>query len=201
MEQNPQRNRSLLDFGCGVGGFAHEAANRGFVTVGVDPSREMIRKAKEAFPNAEFLQGDFRVLDRLGSFDVITSIMVLQFVNNLEPLISEFSGSLNQVNSELIVATHSPDYVHLCLEADFKFKVVDQGYVMELGDHDPIPVYLRELEDYQGVCQKYGLKLTDWHLPPFPAKYLDTYKPAEEPADVSKFLIMRFQKCSQQDAL
>lgn len=74
------RNRDALDIGCGTGFHSQWLADRGYRTVGIDVSREMLRVARAKSHNwsnsAEFLLCDALDMSVLGSrsFDVITCL-------------------------------------------------------------------------------------------------------------------------------
>jgi SAM-dependent methyltransferase len=53
----PSRAR-ILDLCCGSGHLAQELLGRGYSTIGLDSSREMLRLAREKAPQAQFLEAD-----------------------------------------------------------------------------------------------------------------------------------------------
>jgi trans-aconitate methyltransferase len=68
----------VLDYGCGVGSFAHRLHERGAQVTGIDPSPGMIAKATAAYgDDVTFLVGDARLLRGLPPFALITAIMAL----------------------------------------------------------------------------------------------------------------------------
>jgi SAM-dependent methyltransferase len=77
---------SLLDLGCGTGGFAAAALGRGARVVGVDVSADAVRRAAGAVPGASFRVGDVHDLgpvDALGGpFAVVAAIQLLTHVAN-----------------------------------------------------------------------------------------------------------------------
>jgi ubiquinone/menaquinone biosynthesis C-methylase UbiE len=63
----------VLDLGCGNGEKTRRLAER-FDVVGVDISEEQLRRARQAVPQARFVEGDFTALDfEDGSFDAVTA--------------------------------------------------------------------------------------------------------------------------------
>ncbi len=76
-----QAGMTLLDIGCGWGGFAQFAAERYQVEVtGVSPAEEQIAVARQRCRGlpVEIVQGDYRDLD--GTYDRITSIGMMEAV-------------------------------------------------------------------------------------------------------------------------
>jgi len=62
----------ILDVGCGVGVDSGYMVSKGFEIIGVDLSKEMLRLAKQRFPQIEFKLADIRKLDfPLNSFNGI----------------------------------------------------------------------------------------------------------------------------------
>ena len=78
----------VLDAGCGTGIIINCLRNRGSLTIGVDFSKGMLRKAKERFRNArdvDLILSDIEYLPfRPRAFDLVISLTVLQ--NCLRPL-------------------------------------------------------------------------------------------------------------------
>lgn len=72
----PNKESKLLDIGSGTGHHVAAFAKKGIQATGVDISKAMVDKAKENYPDNEFIQGD--VLDTMlftpGSFTHITCL-------------------------------------------------------------------------------------------------------------------------------
>ena len=74
---------SLLDVGCGAGGFCQMAAERGAGVTGFDATPEMIGMAKSRIPNGDFRTGDMEALPYAGdSFHVVTGFNSFQYAAN-----------------------------------------------------------------------------------------------------------------------
>lgn len=56
--QKPTNESSLLDVGSGTGHHVNSFSQKGIKAIGVDSSQAMIDKAKENFPDNEFIKGD-----------------------------------------------------------------------------------------------------------------------------------------------
>ena len=64
------KNGKILDAGCGVGIDANYMKSRGFEVVGIDLSEEMLKLAKQKFPQMDFRLMDIRKIDfKPNSFD------------------------------------------------------------------------------------------------------------------------------------
>jgi SAM-dependent methyltransferase len=98
---------SALDAACGTGRFAHYLAARGHQVVGVDSSPEMLARARERVPAAEFRLGDLCELP-LGDdeVDLIVCALALSHLPALEPAMAEFSRVLRPGGHLVISDTH-----------------------------------------------------------------------------------------------
>ncbi|MBV9941261.1 MAG: class I SAM-dependent methyltransferase [Solirubrobacterales bacterium] len=71
---------TLLDLGCGAGGFCRMAADAGALVTGIDSSAGMVEVARERVPEGMFQLGDTQVLSfDTDAFDVVTAFNSLQF--------------------------------------------------------------------------------------------------------------------------
>jgi SAM-dependent methyltransferase len=77
------KGTSLLDVGCGAGGFCRMAAERGASITGFDATPEMIDMAKSRTPKGDFRTGDMETLPFAGdSFHVVTGFNSFQYAAN-----------------------------------------------------------------------------------------------------------------------
>jgi SAM-dependent methyltransferase len=76
----PVSGRTLLDVGCGAGGFAHLAARAGATVAGIDAAPPMIDHARRLVPEGTFQVGDIENLPYDdGSFDAVTGFNAFQY--------------------------------------------------------------------------------------------------------------------------
>jgi SAM-dependent methyltransferase len=73
---------TVLDLGCGTGGFARAAAGRGAVVRGVDLDRGAVACAAAEVPEAQFVVGDVHDLGDVGPVDVAAAVQLLAHVVN-----------------------------------------------------------------------------------------------------------------------
>lgn len=57
-QTTPTTESIILDIGCGTGNHVAELNHKGYKSIGLDNSDAMIKKAKENYPNFDFVQGD-----------------------------------------------------------------------------------------------------------------------------------------------
>ncbi|HVH24419.1 MAG TPA: class I SAM-dependent methyltransferase, partial [Pseudonocardia sp.] len=72
---------NVLDLGCGAGGFARVAADRGALVTGLDVDRSAVVAAAAAVPTGRFLVGDAHDPPP-GPFDVVAAVQLLAHVVN-----------------------------------------------------------------------------------------------------------------------
>ena len=105
----PQKSEHVLDLGCGTGSLTHKIAQSGARVVGLDASSEMLRQARQSFPEIEFVLADATQFSLGESFDAVFTNAVLHWI--LEPhkafecvakhlksggrFVGEFGGSKN----------------------------------------------------------------------------------------------------------
>jgi len=77
---------SLLDVGCGTGGFLSFAASKGFIPFGFDASKAQVEYTQKQYPNARFANTFAEYSKKMGEselkYDVITLWDVLEHIRN-----------------------------------------------------------------------------------------------------------------------
>jgi SAM-dependent methyltransferase len=74
---------TLLDIGCGAGGLAQYARERGAKVTGLDASESLIAIARQRMPDAEFYVGDIEDLPfEDDSFEFVTACNCIQFADD-----------------------------------------------------------------------------------------------------------------------
>ncbi|HMD33614.1 MAG TPA: methyltransferase domain-containing protein [Vicinamibacterales bacterium] len=112
----PLSGKRVLDAGCGAGWYAAELARRGAFVTAVDSSAAMIRHARKriaAVPPAQPVE--FRVADLAqplsfaadSGFDGIVASLVVHYVRNWGPMLTEFRRVLGP-GRWLLFSTHHP---------------------------------------------------------------------------------------------
>jgi ubiquinone/menaquinone biosynthesis C-methylase UbiE len=85
----------LLDVGCGAGGAALLAAQRGAQVVGLDASAPFIALASARLPQGEFRVGDMEQLPwPAGAFDAVTGFNAFQFARHPATALAEAGRKL-----------------------------------------------------------------------------------------------------------
>ena len=106
---NKPENKAILDIGIGTGFLTKELYNKGAKITGLDFSGEMVKKAKERMPKAEFYIQDMKkgIPDKLqnNKFDYIISSYAIHHISKQEKLdlVNELKSVLNE-NGVIIFA-------------------------------------------------------------------------------------------------
>src|SRR5215467_2686764 len=96
-------NKRILDIGCGDGLFARLLAERGASVVGYDKAPEKVAEA-QAYKDVRQLDATFVLATPQtflgdGTFDAVTSVMVLQFATSPEELATFFRSASSHLGS------------------------------------------------------------------------------------------------------
>jgi len=102
------RGTSILDLGCGEGGYSRELARRGAKVVGVDGSARLIEVARRRAPEIEFIVANANALDPIASqsFDTVVAAMSLMDVEDYDGAIGEIERVLRSGGRLFMSITH-----------------------------------------------------------------------------------------------
>lgn len=107
------RGRTILDLGCGEGGYARELASRGAHVVAVDGSARLIqvagaRAAEAGLSTIRFVHANAAALREIAtsSIDIVVAAMSLMDVENYDGAIGEADRVLVEGGSLLMSITH-----------------------------------------------------------------------------------------------
>ncbi len=171
--------KRVLDYGCGAGSFAHRLRSYGCYVTGVDSSPAMIEKAMNAYGDAvEFRVGDAALLREMPPFEIITSIMALQFVADIEPLLADFAAALD-TNGHLIFAVHNPAY--------------HSGETLRFGNGVTVPIFIRSAAEYHAAAARAGFAPLLEEYPPFTEAFVARY-PTYAGRPAPEYLILGYRK-------
>ena len=171
--------KRALDYGCGAGSFAHRLRDYGCHVTGVDASRAMIEKATRAYGDAvDFRVGDSAFLRALPPFALITSIMALQFVADIEPLLADFAAALD-TSGCLVFAVHNPSY--------------HSGETLRFSNGVAVPISIRGAAEYHAVARRAGFEPLLEEYPPFTEEFIARY-PTYAGRAAPEYLILGYRK-------
>lgn len=197
------KGKYALDYGCGTGEFCFKLNELGFSVTGIDSSKKMITKARQYLPKqVKTIVGELNKVEKQ-RFDLITSIQVFQFIENIESLIAGFDKLLNH-DGLIVFATFNIDFVKNCIRdnvllVDFDSnKNPKNGWFM-LGENIRIPVFVRTAKEYKEYFSRLGYDCLLEEYPPFTKEFLEKYplKVSENqvaPSENPEFMILAFVK-------
>jgi len=126
-----------LDVGCGTGRWARRLAAQGAVVTAIDPSAEMLAKARQAADKdgliIEWVEGGFGQLPAQQPFDLVMCNLVLCHIADIAAPIREMALCLRP-GGRLIIS----DFHYLCQIIGWRtaFSVGEQRYHVENYQHD-----------------------------------------------------------------
>ncbi|WP_162653329.1 class I SAM-dependent methyltransferase [Lentilitoribacter sp. Alg239-R112] len=100
-------NRSILDFGCGAGGFIQRATNIAASVTGL----ELEKRVREYWGKQYEI---YESLNQVGKFDIITAFHVVEHLADPRAILSQLAEHLNK-NGQLIIEVPSADDALLTL--------------------------------------------------------------------------------------
>lgn len=188
IKKNIKGNSLLaLDYGCGTGMFCRELRSCGFNAVGIDLSANMIKIAKKYNNKNPYFVGDYKTVFRLsrdfGKFNLISAIMVFQFVPDIKDCIKRLSDCLAD-EGHIVFAVHNPKKLE---ERKIKTK-------FEIGKTGKITtIYKRTAEQYDEIFKSLGFKKKFEKYPKTSKKFLQKYK-QEDSMKIPKYMILGYVK-------
>lgn len=166
---------SVLDFGCGTGIFAEEVAGYCPNVYACDSSENMISAAlKKTSGNVTYGIGSLDFLKGLPQLSLVISIMVFQFIDDIEETIGALCKSVED-NGRIFFAVHNFDYVNECLSHNCKFRNIHKNGQQLKGeifiDGHWISTYVRDEGKYEDIFNRFGFEketsVKKYVAPPF----------------------------------
>ena len=187
-EHVPKQKSKIIDYGCGTGGFCNKLHKLGYNIAGIDFSDEMIAIARNNSPkDISYYIGDHQNLEH--SYHMITSIMTLQFIHNIDQCLLSLCNHTNMV----LLVVFNPRWVQECVSQDVGLFSTCNGKEFMNLDGSEIPVFNRTLEEYVNLFEDIGFKKTLETYPEFTESFVSRYD-WRLPWNVPEFMILGFQK-------
>ncbi|MFH4965712.1 class I SAM-dependent methyltransferase [Gaetbulibacter sp. M235] len=105
---NPQKSGIYMDIGCGTGNYTNELQKKGFQFIGIDPSREMLEKAKNTNQHIDWRIG---TAEKTGlkdnSINGIIGSLTIHHWTDLKKGFSELYRVL-KTNGRIVIFTSTP---------------------------------------------------------------------------------------------
>ncbi len=105
---NPNTKGVYLDIGCGSGNYTHELQRNGYNFIGIDPSVEMLQKARLKNPKIDWRIGTAESIDlKADSIDGITATLTIHHWNDLKKGFQQLSDILKP-KGRIVIFTSTP---------------------------------------------------------------------------------------------
>lgn len=168
----------VLDFGCGGGLFCRCLHGLGHTVTGYDRSAELVLAAQGNVPPEVLVTSAGTVIEGAAKYDLVTSIMVLPFIEDLHGVLCTLTG-LVKGNGVIIQAVFHPDFVRDNFETnrlvtDFSSET-NSGF-LELKKGIKTPIHIRSAAEYRQAYARYGLTEIYQDSPPFSQEFLARYQ-------------------------
>jgi ubiquinone/menaquinone biosynthesis C-methylase UbiE len=204
--------KTMLDLGCGDGGYARALARRGALVTAVDGSARMIEIARERAQaenlDIRFVQANANALHNLKSdeWDTVIAPMSLMDVEDYAGAIAEVRRVLHR-GGELIMSITHPcfsaplsrwvrdrDGSLVMFAVDRYFERVAWNETITPAFRGPALRRHRPLEDYLAAPLANGLRLLAFHEPSVTAEELQLSRRFRKLARIPYFLFMRWAR-------
>ncbi|WP_423746548.1 methyltransferase domain-containing protein [Haladaptatus sp. SPP-AMP-3] len=97
----PEAGEQIIDLGCGTGHLSHRIADAGANVIGLDASEEMITKARETYPECDFVHADARDFSFAEPFDSVFSNAALHWIPEQDAVLESITNVL-QPNGQFV---------------------------------------------------------------------------------------------------
>jgi trans-aconitate methyltransferase len=149
-----QPRERILDIGCGTGHLTAKIAESGARVVGTDLSPEMIRQAREKYPEIRFEVMDARKLALDEQFDAVFSNATLHWVKEPEQVITAVANVLRPGGRFVAEFGGKGNIAQFVAAAERAWKMC--GFVGEF----PFPWYYPSIGEYARLLESHGLEVT-----------------------------------------
>lgn len=169
------RHRKALDFGCGGGMFCWRLHELGFDVTGYDKAEDLVKTARNNAPEAITITSSNAIWTQNAQYHLITSIMVLQFIEDIAATASRLL-SLLRPGGLIVYAVFNPEFVEDNLNRPpFSGFADHRSGFMELKPGVKIPVFIRRAADYRSLFESLGCEEVYRDYPGFTEAFLRKY--------------------------
>jgi ubiquinone/menaquinone biosynthesis C-methylase UbiE len=145
---------TVIEIGCGTGYNTQWLVERARNVLALDFSEEMLRyaKARVRSPHLRFVQHDIRSAWPLAdaSADLVIAMLVLEHIEQIEPIFTEAARAL-RAGGELLICELHPMRQMCGGQAEFTSP--------ETGEPERIPAFLHDISDYVNAGLGSGFEL------------------------------------------
>lgn len=156
---DPKPGELILDLGCGSGQLSRKIADSGAIVIGLDSSEEMIKSARQLFPEIGFHQMDAADFKFQKPFDAIFSNAALHWVKNQENAATCMFNSLKK-KGRLVVEFGGKGNVETIISA-LRKALINSGY----EENSKLNRwYFPSISEYTQLLENKGFEVVFAHL-------------------------------------
>ena len=152
---DPQPGERVLDLGCGTGHLAAEIARAGCEVIGIDNSPDMVRIAKENFPDLAFHHADARDFHFSEGFDAVFSNAALHWIKEAEQVLDSIAGCLKP-GGRIVAEMGGRGNIESVVSALRRALTAKLGHPRAEVD----PWYLPTIGQYSALLEQRGLEVS-----------------------------------------
>lgn len=146
-------NSSVLDLGCGNGALTKALQEKGYLAKGLDSSNDLLKIAREKYPNIEFVHGDAADFTLSEPVDVVFSNALFHWINQeLQQDMMKCVYNALKRNGQFVFefGGHGNNrIIHSALETSFS----EYGYCYEM------PFYFPTISEYAALLENTGFRV------------------------------------------
>ena len=147
--------KTALDIGCGEGRFCRILSERGISTMGIDPTQDLLARARELHPNGDYREGRAEKLEFSdASFDLVVSYLTLIDIPDFKAAISEMTRVLKPDGTLLVANLTSMNSAGMNI-----------GWQMNKAGERTHWGFDRYGEEWSEWVEWAGIRIKNWHRP------------------------------------
>jgi trans-aconitate methyltransferase len=151
-----QPGERILDLGAGTGHLTARIAEAGATVVGIDASAEMVKQAKELYPQIDFIHADASDFQFNEPFDAVFSNATLHWVKRAEEAIQSIAASLKR-NGRFVAEFGGRGNCRTAIGAIQAARDAN-GFQLVIGED--YPWFFPGIAQYSAMLERHGLEVT-----------------------------------------
>ncbi|MEW9699846.1 trans-aconitate 2-methyltransferase [Paenibacillus sp. SI8] len=150
-----QKGERILDLGCGTGDLSSEIAQSGASVIGMDYSERMVEKARQKYPNLEFVTGNAESFALDAPVQAVFSNAVLHWVKDAESVVASVWNALEKGGRFVAEFGGKGNVEHIVRGI---YDVLSQDYGIDASQRNPW--YFPSIGEYSLLLEKQGFRVT-----------------------------------------
>jgi len=152
---NVQQGERVLDLGCGTGDLSHEIGELGASVIGMDLSEEMMVRARNKYPEINFVRGNAENFTLDEPVNAVFSNAALHWVKNAEGVIASVWNALEE-GGRFVAEFGGKGNVEMIVKSITD--VLAQDYAVDANERNPW--YFPSIGEYSQLLEQQGFRVT-----------------------------------------